>query len=135
MYESDKVMLVACPHCGVAAGKHCVTKPKGGGPGTKALLHTARKALVYPSYSRSEATSGLKRGVRGTNGAYVIMFRLVPHKMYVTENLDKCATVIARNEVAALERLRLHYPTRQVQVSSCKRLDIGTPTVHVFDRA
>lgn len=45
-YDSFKVLQVPCPKCGIEAGEECVTDR-----GKKATyFHTARKAVVYPSW-------------------------------------------------------------------------------------
>lgn len=56
-YDSFKVLQVACPKCGVAAGEDCLTAK-----GAKTGHHVARKAMVYPRFGKSTSGSN-KQGM------------------------------------------------------------------------
>lgn len=66
-YDSFKVLQVECSKCGSKPGSDCITRN-----GTKAGdFHTARKAVVYPSYGQGTRGNTGKRGVKGSNPATV----------------------------------------------------------------
>jgi hypothetical protein len=64
--DVNKVLAIACPHCGAQPGERCRTKNGGRFTGD---FHTNRKGIVYPRFLLDDQGRP-KRGVRKLVGEH-----------------------------------------------------------------
>lgn len=94
-FSKPAVLAVCCPHCGASPGERCKTTS-----GARTEFHNERKVVVYPRFSRGG--EGLKRGRTGIFRVFALTYRDVVDELCT-------AVALARNEVAARERLRIRF--------------------------